>query len=138
MRNSWTAALVFAALAVSCSQGSEIHLYNNTTETLILTGRAYSDTLETIAVIPKETRTIPSWYENFVIESRLGRWCYDSFTDEPPVEFVATRGFQTVRYVRGQVESDGTIFIAPKGAQVPVAPSTDQPVGFPLQHHTCT
>lgn len=124
------AAVILALFLTSCTLGIRFSLYNNTSEIIKASGCG-----QLLEIAPSTSELIMVC-KNLVLEVSGKTRSYNDFTP-PPEEHDELRIFldSASRFIvfRSQINSDGSIYLVKKDADLPIIENTTQPDGFPIQ-----
>ena len=129
-------AVAISLLAWSCTLADEAHLYNNTGNTITVTGCGGEQQVAAGEIFKWKSAL---WcVDPLRVSSQIGAWTYQSSPlrwsryEDTNSEYAIQidRGNYAVRF---QLNRDGTIFVVPAKAVAPVSIDIRQPIGFPVK-----
>lgn len=133
MRVTLTSIFLFGLLS-SCTIPTDVKLFNNSATRILVTSGEYS-----VSVAPRQTRKITTVFRrSFNIEIGEASYNYELKNWPHGYEFTTGWGPLTKRILILQVNSDGRVWVAAKGQELPIPESTPQPDGFPLDANDAT
>ena len=124
---------IIALIVLSCSVPLKCDLYNNTSNSISITqidldGLEMNFTLDAGASI-----LLSGWaLHNYKIAFKDSLWAYDPPAPSQDYVEITGSGPWIKPLVHAQINSDGSIYIVPKGQRPPIKIFTKQPEGYPL------
>lgn len=124
-------SIFFLSLLCSCTIPTDVKLFNNSGESVIVNSGD-----DSTSVAPNETGKITAVFRR-VFKIEIGEASYQYELEDWPGEYEFTTGWGpfTKRILMLQINSDGRIWVAAKGEELPLLESTPQPHGFPINPH---